>query len=76
MGKYLVKEKFPIYHTFHKTKTGCSTMGCCTWEAIVAKITHVAMSRGVGIPLTEEDDFLRMSSICVVKSVPVGRVSC
>src|ERR1700739_1039481 len=33
MGKYLVKEKFPIYHTFHKTKTGCSTMGCCNWEA-------------------------------------------
>lgn len=67
MGKCLVKEKFPIYHTFHKTKTCFSTMGCCNWEASRRNRSHCRL---VNMTITDDlvETFLKCPTKCFLRS--------
>ena len=67
MGKYLVKEKFPIYHTFHNTKTCFSTMGCCNWEA---GPRNRSPCRLVNMTITDDlvETFLKCPTKCFLRS--------
>ena len=63
MGKYLVKEKFPIYHTFHKTKTCFGTMGWCNWEAGRRNRSPCRL-----VNMTITDDLVEMPHQCFLRS--------